>query len=424
MGINTSAVQRLYLAYFNRPSDPLGQAHWESQLSSTVPATQAQLTALAGGFSGSAEYAALYAGQTNEARVNNLYLNLFGRNAETAGLAYWSGRLTAGTETFASIALQLTFSAQGADATVIANRLTFSTAFTTALDTVAEITGYSGMASAASARSWLAGVTDSALTLSVALNSVNQAVASVTGTGVIITPPIIPPVIPPVTGSDLAPGTLGLPDDGSNLIEGSNGDDILVGDNGRNLIDGLRGNDTLDGAGGDDYLSGGPGRDILTSGAGNDIVSFLNREAASGVNVGVALTSFAGIDRITDFNGNGNLLGDRIQLGTIVGYFDQNFSFQNVNKGIVTQVTVQNNASNFTNMLALIQQASPGVASTNTLVQFYDVNITAGNGTYNGGAPDRVLIFNDSTAQINAFDTFIGLQIGGVPVVPNDIFFQ
>ena len=277
MGINTNAVQRLYVAYFNRPSDPFGQAHWEAQLSATVPATQAQLTTLAGGFSGSAEYAALYAGQTNEARVNNLYLNLFGRNAETAGLAYWSGRLTAGTETFASIALQLTFSAQGADATVIANRLTFSTAFTTALDTPAEILGYSGMASAASARSWLAGVTDSAVTLSVALNSVDQAVASATGTGVIIPPvipPIIPPIIPPTTGSDLAPGTLGIPDDGATLIEGSNGDDILIGTNGIDLIRGFGGNDILDGGAGNDNLGGGPGRDILTGGAGNDIFSF------------------------------------------------------------------------------------------------------------------------------------------------------
>lgn len=138
----------------------------------------------------------------------------------------------------------------------------------------------------------------------------------------------------------------------------------------------------------------------------------------------MSLTSFSGIDRITDFDGNGALLGDRFQIGTVVGYFDQNFSFKNVTKGVVTQVTVQNNASDFINVLALIQGASPGVASTNTLVQFYDVNITAGSGAYNGGAADRVLIFNDSTAQINAFDTFIGLQIGGVPVVPNDIFFQ
>ena len=88
------------------------------------------------GFSGSAEYAALYAGQTNTQIVNSLYTNLFGREAEPAGLIHWSGRLTAGTETFASIALQLTYSAQGTDATAIANKLSASTTFTTALDTL------------------------------------------------------------------------------------------------------------------------------------------------------------------------------------------------------------------------------------------------------------------------------------------------
>lgn len=168
MGINTAAVQRLYVAYFNRPADPVGLAHWEAQLGTTA-ATQAQLTTLAGtGFSGSAEYAALYAGQSDAQIVNNLYLNLFGRSAETAGLVHWAGRLTAGTETFASIALQLTYSAQGTDATAIANKLSAATSFTTALDTAAEIIGYSGTAAAASGRTYLAAVTDVAATLTTA----------------------------------------------------------------------------------------------------------------------------------------------------------------------------------------------------------------------------------------------------------------
>ncbi|GEM_PF-5073852 len=167
-GINTDAVQRLYVAYFNRPADPIGLEYWESRLPDTV-ANQAELTTLAGsGFSGSAEYAGLYAGQDNEQTVNSLYNNLFGRNAEPAGLVHWAGRLTAGTETFASIALQLTYSAQSTDATAIANKLAASTAFTTALDTIPEIVGYSGTAAAASARSWLARVTDTATPLSTA----------------------------------------------------------------------------------------------------------------------------------------------------------------------------------------------------------------------------------------------------------------
>ena len=67
MGINTDAVQRLYLAYFNRPADPIGLAFWESKLPSTTVATQTQLAAIASGFSFSAEYASLYAGSNTQA---------------------------------------------------------------------------------------------------------------------------------------------------------------------------------------------------------------------------------------------------------------------------------------------------------------------------------------------------------------------
>ena len=413
MTTNTDAVQRLYVAYFNRPADPTGLTHWEAQLGS-APATQAQLTALAGsGFSGSAEYAALYAGQSNAQIVNNLYNNLFGRLAEPAGLTHWVDRLQAGTETFASIALQLTFSAQGTDATAIANKLSASKAFTTALDTTVEISGYSGMASAASARGWLATVTDPPVTLTNALNGLGAAVAAATGT----------------TGSpltvvgDLGPVVTFGTQERVNIIEGSSGPDNITGINGiRNIVNAGLGNDTIVGGNLDDLLNGDLGRDIATGGLGNDTFACNSRLATSGVSVGVPLTGFNGVDRITDFNGNGASLGDRI-LFRSAGAFDQNLNFANVSRGAVTTVTVQNNAPDFNSLLASIENAARGVASTNSLVQFYDVTITAGSGAHNGGTADRVLIFNTGANEINALDTFIGLQLTGVPVVPNDIFF-
>lgn len=183
MAINTEAVQKLYVAYFNRPADSAGLAYWEGQLGSTA-ATQAQLTTLAAsGFSGSAEYAALYAGQTNAQIVNSLYLNLFGRTAEAAGLAHWTARLEAGTETFASMALQLVYSAQGSDVTAITNKVTAATAFTTAVNLPAETAGYAGTDAAASARSWLATVTDVAATLAAATSGVDTAVSDAVAAG-------------------------------------------------------------------------------------------------------------------------------------------------------------------------------------------------------------------------------------------------
>ena len=59
MGMNTDAVQRLYVAYFNRPADPVGLAVFEAMLPTDRVATQAELQVIAETyFSPSAEYAA------------------------------------------------------------------------------------------------------------------------------------------------------------------------------------------------------------------------------------------------------------------------------------------------------------------------------------------------------------------------------
>ncbi|OGS72854.1 MAG: hypothetical protein A2063_11060 [Gallionellales bacterium GWA2_60_142] len=145
--------------------------------------TQAQLAAIAAGFSGSTEYATLYAGQSNTQIVNNLHLNLFGRAAEPAGLTHWAGRLTAGSETFASLALQLTYSAQGTDAAAIANKVSAANAFTAEINTVLEKAFYHGTVSAASARGWLATVTDSVASLATATSASTLAAAVAAATG-------------------------------------------------------------------------------------------------------------------------------------------------------------------------------------------------------------------------------------------------
>ena len=164
MGMNTDAVQRLYVAYFNRPADPASLAVYEAMLPSDRAATQEELEALAEAyFSPSQEYQDLYSGMSNSQIVNQMYQNLFGRDAEPAGLLHWTGKLIDGSETFASIALQLTFSAQGTDLDSINAKITAANAFTTEVASSSDnIIGFSGNAAAASARTWLAGVTDDA----------------------------------------------------------------------------------------------------------------------------------------------------------------------------------------------------------------------------------------------------------------------
>lgn len=264
MGINTNAVQRLYAAYFNRPADPVGLAYWESQLPATTPATQAQLTALANsGFSGSSEYMQMYAGLTNAQIVQLAYQNLFGRAAEPAGEVYWAARLAAGTETFAGLVLQLTYSAQGTDATAIANKLAAATAFTTAIDTTTEIAGYAGTGSAASARGWLATVTDSAASLTAAIASVDTAVAAAVAAG---------PTTGGSTGTNGTTFTLTNATDTAtaNIFNAS----LVYTPAGNARINSLQDEDTLTGAGTNPTLNATLGNiDGLNAGASSPIIT-------------------------------------------------------------------------------------------------------------------------------------------------------
>lgn len=157
MGMNATAVQRLYVAYFNRPADPVSLAVYEAMLPTDREATQAELQVIAETyFSPSAEYTTNFAGKSNSQIVDQLYQNIFGRTAEADGLISWAAKLANGTTTVAELALQLSFSAQGTDANVVDARIEAANSFTSGLDTATEITGYSGNDAAADGKTYLA----------------------------------------------------------------------------------------------------------------------------------------------------------------------------------------------------------------------------------------------------------------------------
>lgn len=352
MAINTDAVQRLYVAYFNRPADPVGLAYWEGKLSSTVAATQAQLTTLAAGFSNSAEYVALYAGQSNAQIINNLYLNLFGRAAEPAGLISWSGKLTAGTETFASIALQLTFSAQGTDATAIANKLSAATTFTAALDTSAEIIGYAGTAAAASGRAYLAPVTNVAATLTTAVAGVANAVAAAVLAG------------SPAAASG-ASFTLTT---GADNFTGGTGDDTFRGS--YNTTDGmsLTSDDTLDGGAGTDLLNATVGTTGIVQATLSNIETVKAMFSAAG---SLSLLSGAGVTSVID-NGStanatfGNIGSASVALTAQNTSFDATFGFTNAAlSGSTDNVAIT--LSNVTAGTALVITPASGTNGAETI---------------------------------------------------------
>lgn len=176
MPISATDLNKAYLAYFGRPADLTGKTYF---------ATLEQADVIKA-FDASAESKALY-GNDAAAKVNAIYNNLFNRDAEPAGLVYWTTLINQGRVTPAGAAFSILNGALGTDATAVSNKLAASAAFVTAMDTTSELVGYSGMDAAASARNWLKAVGSDAASLTAAVAgaqaAVTAAVAAGTGEG-------------------------------------------------------------------------------------------------------------------------------------------------------------------------------------------------------------------------------------------------
>jgi hypothetical protein len=155
----TASIQALYVAYFNRPADPSGLAYWET----IVAAAKGNTAAVSAEFAKSPEYKVAYAGLGDDAVINQVYLNLFGRSVDAGGLNFWSPKLTAHLVTIDQIVTEVAKGAQGTDATTYANRTTASIAYTDALNADVNLRlAYSNAAAIASAKTFLNGITTTA----------------------------------------------------------------------------------------------------------------------------------------------------------------------------------------------------------------------------------------------------------------------
>ena len=162
MAVNTTyqdQVQKAYIAYYGRPADTTGLDYWTNQLATV----NGSWTSLINAFGNSAEASTLLAGLTTEQKVNKLYTQMFGRDADVSGLTYYSTGIASGAFTLASVAVNILNGAAGTDATTVANKLTSAKLYTSGLDTTAEILAYNAN-TVATVQTWLAGVTTTAAT--------------------------------------------------------------------------------------------------------------------------------------------------------------------------------------------------------------------------------------------------------------------
>src|SRR5471032_3104554 len=160
MGLNTTDLQKLYVAYYNRPADPAGLQYWQSGLDSGA----IKLSDVASAFASSTEYTDTFAGKSHSEIINNIYINLFGHQADNAGLLYWVNLIDTGKITLAAAVTSISTSsllpnADGSantDGTVFSNKVAAATSFTNAvISTPGAIASYSGTAANVAAKAYI-----------------------------------------------------------------------------------------------------------------------------------------------------------------------------------------------------------------------------------------------------------------------------
>ena len=125
----TTELQKLYVAYFNRPADPAGLEFWNTAVTNAGGSTAAASAA----FAASAEYKAAFAGMNSTQIITQIYSNLFSRAPDAAGRDFWVKALDDKIFTIDQIVAEVANGAQTSDKTTFNNKATAAAAFTLSL---------------------------------------------------------------------------------------------------------------------------------------------------------------------------------------------------------------------------------------------------------------------------------------------------
>ena len=161
-------VQKIYVAYYQRPADPEGLLYWAAK----IDAADGSLDEIIDSFANSEEAKALY-GEINEETIGNvidaIYQAAFNRAADESGKQYYIEGFKEGKFTAGSIAVDILNGAQGEDKVTLENKLESAMAFTKAIDPELDgkniLATYAGEEDAQAAREFLKDVGFSPATL-------------------------------------------------------------------------------------------------------------------------------------------------------------------------------------------------------------------------------------------------------------------
>ena len=126
-------VQKIYIAFYQRPADPAGLKYWADR----IDVAGGDASAVVAAFANSPEAVALYGtidATTIGSVVDKIYMALFNKAPDAAGKQFYVDGFNAGTFTPGTIALNILNGAMGDDAVAVNNKAQVANSFTQQVD--------------------------------------------------------------------------------------------------------------------------------------------------------------------------------------------------------------------------------------------------------------------------------------------------
>ncbi len=312
-----ATIQGVYMALFGRPADPLGLQYFNSATNNG-----ANLTAI-GDLAATAEYQGRFVGMSNSQIVTSIFQSLYNRAPDTAGLTFFTNALTTGQLNINNIAIAIYDGAQGADLTIRNLKEAAANAFTAAVDTSAEINGYSGGAAVAKAVAFLAGVTTTAPTPAQIDAAVASATSAVTSTANIAMTNQLGETITGTNANETINAVLNAASPSSTSGTFNTGD----------IVNGGGGTDTMN-------ITVTTTGNVLPAGASVSNVEIVNINQSQASATGITPTAFAGVKELWQIDTSA--AGGTFQNVTGVGN-DVTIGFRGAGQAIGNSVTTTGN---------------------------------------------------------------------------------